>query len=677
MRGASPYGIRRKAVRGATTSSAGGLGVGVGGSAGHGGRIRFLLNAAALVFAITTAALGFRLAFVVAAGSPVSLPHPAKLASDLARPDVPDGLDAVATAKDTRAAHGKTHRILAAQTDAPNPRAAPSSVLRRRHGGDQSAGYARLPSRPPRAAALPMLSPLSAPAKTRVVPPPLPPPVFELPSSPPPPPVPDGFGSAADIAAHRRDATCWSHFDFGYVEEWAARATPMCAATPAAISAGVSSSLTCRGHVDAHLPPPTAPHVLCDATDVIIDSAALLSTACLASRPGYKCDGPAVHYAFPRGALSGACDVQSAFVPSAFPRDFLMDMLGGGWAGGASPADVSAAPLAAAPITLFVTREREEHANLFHATTDLLNAFVALAMLGIVDGRSGSREGMANVSVVLLDEQEGPFEDAFWGKVYSPAHPLQRVSGLRVRGRVRYPRAVFVPPGYSNLLLSAVGEEGDCHAPAGSHLFHAYRRFVLRGLGLSEAVVRGAAAVAADGSSGDGDPSVLRATFVSRRPYNRHHVDHARTGRQVDNEEALLAALNAVPGVRVQRLDFALLEVEEQIAAVAVSDVLIGMHGAALTHVLYLPPHAGVLELWPKPGGIWRCFEHAATLAGLYYARWSNVAFPVGYREDAGGDYTTVDVAAAGEMFRGVVTAVAARRKEAAAAAAAREPWPR
>ena len=78
-----------------------------------------------------------------------------------------------------------------------------------------------------------------------------------------------------------------------------------------------------------------------------------------------------------------------------------------------------------APITLFITRERKEHANLFHAMTDFLNAYQALHMLGVIDARregyvarsavAGSarrdidcgrhRDGMENVGVVLLDEQ--------------------------------------------------------------------------------------------------------------------------------------------------------------------------------------------------------------------------------------------------------------------------------
>ena len=43
--------------------------------------------------------------------------------------------------------------------------------------------------------------------------------------------------------------------------------------------------------------------------------------------------------------------------------------------------------------------------------------------------------------------------------------------------------------------------------------------------------------------------------------------------------------------------------VEQQLALVQQTDVLVGMHGAGLAHALLLPPHAALVELWPQVGG--------------------------------------------------------------------------
>ena len=121
------------------------------------------------------------------------------------------------------------------------------------------------------------------------------------------------------------------------------------------------------------------------------------------------------------------------------------------------------------------------------------------------------------------------------------------------------------------------------------------------------------------------------------------------------------------------RADLAQLEPLEQLALVASStDVLLGMHGAALTYSLYLPPWGALVELWPKNSDMWRCFEHMATMAGLHYARWENSS-PAAFRVDASGDYTAVDVAAVASMVAEAAAKVRAQlaaRGSAARAAA-------
>lgn len=453
-----------------------------------------------------------------------------------------------------------------------------------------------------------------------------------------------GFGSEADLAHHKSNNVCWSHFDFGMLETWDAAATAFCVPDPAA---AFPAQLTCRVTVDEHLPPATAPHTMCDGENISLDFTKLSPVNCLLHRPGYKCDGEPVFYRYAPGALSGACTSQPPFQAHAFPRDHLMDIFTS-WASGTAADDAVASD---APVTLFVTRERAEHANMFHATTDMLNAFFTLHAAGIIDGLTGDRDGMQDVQVVLLDEQKGPFEDSFYAQVFSPQYPVQRVSSMLAAGRsrVRFSKALFVPPGYTNMLLAHVSSEGDCHA--GTQLFQSYRRFVLSGFGYQPDAPAAAEAP-------------LRVSFISRRPYTKY-VEHNFIGRQVDNEEDLLAAMASLTGLgaplEVTRYDFAQLEVRDQLAAIVQTDVLVGMHGAALTYALYLPHHAGVLELWPKQGDMWRCFEHTATMAGLVYHRWENPN-PAAFRTDSAGDYTRVDVPSFLSMFHSAASEVLRRR---------------
>jgi len=132
----------------------------------------------------------------------------------------------------------------------------------------------------------------------------------------------------------------------------------------------------------------------------------------------------------------------------------------------------------------------------------------------------------------------------------------------------------------------------------------------------------------------------------------------------MDNEEEVLKAIvealekageGVAPGASgfpptVTRIDFAGMASAQQAKVIVEdTDVLVGMHGAALTYASLLPPWGGLIELWPKEGDMWRCFEHLATMSGMFYDRWAN-RDRARYREDAGGDYLTVDGAAVGEL---------------------------
>ena len=62
----------------------------------------------------------------------------------------------------------------------------------------------------------------------------------------------------------------------------------------------------------------------------------------------------------------------------------------------------------------------------------------------------------------------------------------------------------------------------------------------------------------------------------------------------------------------------------EQISAVRQSHVLAGMHGAGLTHLLWLPRHAGrvaLVEVYNTMDEF--CFKDLAALGGVEYFTWS------------------------------------------------------
>lgn len=126
--------------------------------------------------------------------------------------------------------------------------------------------------------------------------------------------------------------------------------------------------------------------------------------------------------------------------------------------------------------------------------------------------------------------------------------------------------------GYTNFLLAHVMTEHECHA--GTQLVQAYRRFVLSGAGLlAGPLAEGRKPVDAD--TGNLLPVVV--TFVSRRPYSAHGIDHPFMGRQIDNEEAVMEAMSSFGAhrVAVKRVDFAGMDVQEQLRTAANTEIMV------------------------------------------------------------------------------------------------------
>nr|XP_018910304.1 PREDICTED: EGF domain-specific O-linked N-acetylglucosamine transferase isoform X1 [Bemisia tabaci] len=106
----------------------------------------------------------------------------------------------------------------------------------------------------------------------------------------------------------------------------------------------------------------------------------------------------------------------------------------------------------------------------------------------------------------------------------------------------------------------------------------------------------------------------VRIAFLSRET----------TYRKVLNEDALLSSLRKNPRYFVQKVVFThLTDFKTQLEVIRNSDVLIGMHGAGLTHLLFLPDWAAVFELYNCEDD--RCYLDLARLRGLFYLTWQDV----------------------------------------------------
>ena len=116
-------------------------------------------------------------------------------------------------------------------------------------------------------------------------------------------------------------------------------------------------------------------------------------------------------------------------------------------------------------------------------------------------------------------------------------------------------------------------------------------------------------------AAGKSDPVVL--LYLGRPQTEARHIL---------NEHALLESMRAIgtttPGVEVRAaLDFDSIPFEEQIKQSSSADILIGPHGAGLTHVMFMRPHSVLIELlphaWADPG-----YRSLAQYSDVTYMHW-------------------------------------------------------
>ncbi|MBN3294032.1 EOGT transferase, partial [Polypterus senegalus] len=100
--------------------------------------------------------------------------------------------------------------------------------------------------------------------------------------------------------------------------------------------------------------------------------------------------------------------------------------------------------------------------------------------------------------------------------------------------------------------------------------------------------------------------------------------------RRILNQQELINAMKTLTFLEVQEVDYKYKEIGflEQLNITHNSDIFIGMHGAGLTHLLFLPDWAVIFELYNCKDE--SCYFDLARLRGVRYVTWQkkNKVFP-------------------------------------------------
>ena len=128
-------------------------------------------------------------------------------------------------------------------------------------------------------------------------------------------------------------------------------------------------------------------------------------------------------------------------------------------------------------------------------------------------------------------------------------------------------------------------------------MFQEYRKFVLNAFNLYNVV----------------PPSIPSITLILR-----HRTKEKNVGRVLANEEEVRNLLKKGNMVDVNVVDFSHMDFKDQLRLIRNTNVMVGVHGAGLMHIMFAAEEAVLVEIHPSYRQD-RHFRHAARMTGKMY----------------------------------------------------------
>ncbi|KAK4491763.1 hypothetical protein RD792_002538 [Penstemon davidsonii] len=266
--------------------------------------------------------------------------------------------------------------------------------------------------------------------------------------------------------------------------------------------------------------------------------------------------------------------------------------------------------------TLFVTRF--EYANLFHTVTDWYSAYVASRVTGLPN----------RPHLVFLDGHCETQLEETWKALFSSLTYAKNFNNS-----VCFRHAIMAPLGYETALFKGLTENINCHGAPSRDLWRKPNNKKTARLSEFGEMIRAAFGFPVEKHRTRDPLSGLNILVVRREDYLAHPRHGGKVQTRLSNEEEVFESikkwgsnhseckLNVVNGL------FAHMHMREQIRAIQDADVIVGAHGAGLTHIVSAMPKTVILEIisseYRRPHfaliATWKGLEyHAIHLEGSY-----------------------------------------------------------
>ncbi|CAH2069801.1 unnamed protein product [Thlaspi arvense] len=248
--------------------------------------------------------------------------------------------------------------------------------------------------------------------------------------------------------------------------------------------------------------------------------------------------------------------------------------------------------------TLLVTRF--EYANLFHTVTDWYSAYVSSRVTGLPN----------RPNVVFMDGHCTTQLEETWTALFSGIRYAKNFSRP-----VCFRHAVLSPLGYETVLFKGLTEEVDCHGESAHNLWQNPDNKKTARLSEFGEMIRSAFGFPVNRhrsserppSSSSPSTSVHNVLFVRREDYLAHPRHGGKVQSRLINEEEVYESLHhwvasgstglTKCGINLVNGLFAHMSMKDQVRAIQDASVIIGAHGAGLTHIVSATPNTTIFEI--------------------------------------------------------------------------------
>ncbi|KAL4554712.1 hypothetical protein LXL04_037314 [Taraxacum kok-saghyz] len=236
--------------------------------------------------------------------------------------------------------------------------------------------------------------------------------------------------------------------------------------------------------------------------------------------------------------------------------------------------------------TLLITRF--EYANMFHTVTDWYSAYVSSRVTGLPN----------RPQIVFIDGHCMTQLEETWKAVFSGVRYAKNLSGP-----VCFRHAILSPLGYETAMFKGLSENIDCYGASAHDLWQKPDDKKTARISEFGEMIRAAFSLPLhrQPSKAGSSHNVL---VVRREDYLAHPRHGGKVQSRLSNEQEVFDAIkrwsvsnNMECRINVVNGLFGHMSMKEQVRAIQDAAVIVGAHGAGLTHIVSAAPEAEILEM--------------------------------------------------------------------------------